>query len=280
MLTSPHPTSTHPATANSVIVVTGASSGIGKEISIIYAARKCRLVLAARTRDALDETAVACRALGSEVLVVPTDVTKEDECRRLMEAAVTAFGGIDIVVLNAGVGAHNFFHSTDDMQVYRKLMDINFFGYLYCTKYAYAALKRSKGKIVVVSSVSGEMGLPYRTAYCASKFAVTGFFEALRSEMDLVKSIGQDESPVKITIVCPPTVATNLRKNSLTTDTAFSDIVDKGALSPKQVAAVIVDAADKELRKVFFPFSAFFGVYLRPFFPDFVDFYAQRKAKL
>jgi short-subunit dehydrogenase len=266
--------------AGSVIVVTGASSGIGKEISLIYAARKCKLVLAARQKEGLDEVAAMCRRLGSEALVVPTDVTKESDCKNLMQAAVATFGCIDILVLNAGVGMHNFFHQTEDLSLYRKLMDINYFGYLYCTKYAYTALKQSKGKIVVVSSVSGEMGLPYRTAYCASKFAITGFFEALRAEMDLVKSIGQDESPIKITIVCPPTVSTNLRKNSLTTDPAFTDIADKGALSPAQVAAVIVDAADKELRKVFFPFSAFFGVYVRPFFPDFVDFFAQRKAKL
>jgi short-subunit dehydrogenase len=117
---------------------------------------------------------------------------------------------------------------------------------------------------------------------CAHRInrANAGFFEALRAEMDLVKAIGEDESPIKITIVCPPTVSSNLRQNSLTTDTAFKNIADKGALSPRAVAGVIVDAADRGLRKVYFPFSAFFGVYIRPFFPDFVDFFAQRKAKL
>eukprot|EP00455_Lapot_gusevi_P028853 TRINITY_DN3090_c0_g1_i3.p1 TRINITY_DN3090_c0_g1~~TRINITY_DN3090_c0_g1_i3.p1 ORF type:complete len:298 (-),score=33.52 TRINITY_DN3090_c0_g1_i3:34-927(-) len=265
---------------NSVVIVTGASSGIGAEIALQYAARKARLVLAARSLDALEEMAQKCRQLGAEAIAVRTDVTKDQECKNLIDTAMKTFGSIDILVLNAGVGCHNMFHTTPDDAIFRQLMEINFFGYLNCTRHALPCLKKSQGTIVVVSSISGEMGLPYRTAYCASKFAITGFFEALRAEMDLVKDIGQEDAPVNITIVCPPTVATNLRKNSLTTDPAFSALHDKNALSAKECASVIVDAADRRLRKVYFPFSAYFGVYARPFFPDFVDYFAKRRARL
>ena len=101
-------------------------------------------------------------------------------------------------MLNAGVSAHFRFDEIQDMSLYRKMMDINFFGYVYCTKYALPYLKKTFGQIIVLSSISGEVGLPYRTAYCSSKFAVTGFFEALRIE--------QEDRMVSITILCPPSV--------------------------------------------------------------------------
>lgn len=265
---------------NNVVVITGASSGIGLQIAVQYAARRCKVVLASRNMEELEKVGAKCREYGSDALCISCDVTKESDCQKLMEETVKKFGRIDILVLNAGVGIHHFFSKTTDMTIFKKLMDVNFFGYLYCTRHAFDHLAKAKGTIIVVSSVSGEMGLPYRTAYCASKFAVTGFFEALRTELSLRPNIGEEESPIHITIVCPPTVSTNLRKNSLTTDAAFSGLHDKDAFTAQEVAAVIIDAADNKLRKVYFPFSSFFGVYLRPFFPDFVDFFAKRKAKL
>ena len=266
---------------HNVVVITGASSGIGRAVALKYAARKCTLVLAARKRKALEEVEREVKKLGCVVRIVVCDVTREKECKELMEKTFYEFGRLDVLVLNAGVGLHHFFDKSTDLDVYKKLMDVNFFGYLFCTRYAFEYLKKSKGTIIVVSSVSGEMGLPYRTAYCASKFAVTGFFEALRTELDVTS---QDEnnkkSPIHITIVCPPTVATNLRKNSLTTDPSFSHINDKEAFTAPQVAHVIVDAADRKLRKVYFPLNAFLGVYARPFLPDVVDYFAKKKAKL
>ncbi len=111
-----------------------------------------------------------------------------------------------MLILNAGISAHFLFEEIEDLEVFKKLMAVNFFGCLYPTKYALPYLKKTHGQLVVMSSYSGEVGLIYRTAYCASKFAVTGFYESLRMEM-----AGQ----IDITIVCPPTVETNLRKNAI-----------------------------------------------------------------
>ncbi len=118
--------------------------------------------------------------------------------------------------------------------------------------------------------MSGEMGLPMRTAYCASKFAVTGFFESLRCELD--------DTGIFITMACPATVNSDLRKNSLTTDERFKGASSKSAMGVDECAEQIIDAADRRLRKVYFPASSFFGVYLRPFLPDVVDSIAKRKA--
>jgi len=292
--------------ANSVIVITGASSGIGRELALRYAQRSCKLILAARSKATLEQVAHKCTTSSShcQAIAVVTDVTVEQDCKRLMEIAIEKFGTIDILVLNAGVGCHHQFgysgvergvesgvegnaesvnQSTSrsgtsqvDVAVYRQLMDINYFGYLYCTAYAFRYLAESRGQIVVISSLSGEMGLPYRTGYCASKFAVTGFFESLRSELDL-RSI-----PIQLTIVCPPSVNSKLRQHSLTPrgHSPLPSRPDKDAISAQECAEVILEAADRRLRKVYFPLNAYLGVYLRPFLPDLVDFFAKRRARL
>lgn len=142
--------------------------------------------------------------------------------RRLIGEAITNFGRIDMLILNAGISAHVKFDEIEDMKIFNNIMDTNFYGYVYPTKYvsflkifltvnfkfrfALPYLKKCKGQIVVMSSYSGEVGLHFRTPYCASKFAVNGFFESLRMEI-------KDE--VDITIICPITVETSFRENSL-----------------------------------------------------------------
>ncbi|CDJ60147.1 hypothetical protein, conserved [Eimeria maxima] len=191
----------------SVVVITGATRGIGKGLALRYAQRGASLVLAARSKECLEETKRECVQLGAAgCLVVPTDVTNEQACKYLIKAAVEAFNRIDVLILNAGVSAHFPFSEFADMNIFRRLFDVNFFGYVHCTKHALPHLKRSKGLIVVISSVSGEIGLPLRSAYCSSKFAVTGFFEALRMEL---------EGQVDVTICCPPSVRTEMRRYQL-----------------------------------------------------------------
>lgn len=149
-------------------------------------------------------------------------------------------------------------------------MQTNFYGYLYCTYYALPYLKQTKGQVLVISSVSGEIGLPFRTAYCASKFAVTGFFEALRSELD--------KYDVAITIVCPPSVKTNLRNNSIIKIEGAED--NEHRMEVGDCVAKILEASDRRARKIFFPFKVYFAAYLRPFLPDIVDKRLKRAAKL
>jgi short-subunit dehydrogenase len=193
-----------------------------------------------------------------------------------MEQTLERFGCIDVCVLCAGIGAHHRFKDTQNLAMFRKLMDVNFFGYLHCVRHAYDALVRSRGLLVAITSFSGEVGLPFRTAYCASKFATTGFLEALRAEMQ-VSNEGFD-----ITIVCPPTVDTNLRKNSLTTDAQFKKAkapVDK-KVTVEECAAIIVDSADRRLRKAFFPWKSFVSAYLRPLIPGVIDVPLFKRAML
>jgi short-subunit dehydrogenase len=243
---------------NSIIVITGAGSGIGKNVSLLYSRRRCRMVLGSIDSKELNAVADQCQRNGSEVLAVPTDVTVPEQCKRLMDAAVSKFGGIDILVLCAGIGAHHTFGKTKDLNVYKKLVEVNYYGYLHCIHYAYPYLQTSipRGLVVAITSFSGEVGLPYRTGYCASKFAVTGFLEALRAEMHELsqKEDGSYEEGFDICIVCPPTVSTSFRKNSIVSDDddPMETVAPKHAMTVEECASAIIDAADRRLRKAFF----------------------------
>jgi NAD(P)-dependent dehydrogenase (short-subunit alcohol dehydrogenase family) len=177
------------------IVVTGASQGIGKALCLALAPQRPRLVLAARDAARLEEVAAACRAAGAETLVVATDVTSSDQCRRLVERTVEAFGGLDVLVNNAGASMMARFDEIADLAIYERLMQVNYLGCVYPTHFALPHLKKSRGQIVVMSSLAGLTGVPTRTGYAASKHAVFGFFDSLRIELE--------ESGVSVTVVAP-----------------------------------------------------------------------------
>jgi NAD(P)-dependent dehydrogenase (short-subunit alcohol dehydrogenase family) len=169
-------------------VITGASGGLGAELARQLARRHrqgAALALAARTPDRLLAVGAQCEALGADVLCVPTDVTQQAQCRALVAAAIDRFGGIDCLVNNAGAAAHALFEDAgpDDLQDYQSLMAVNLWGSVWCTHAALPHLKATRGQIVAVSSLAGLAGVPGRTAYCATKFAMAGFFEALRAEL-------------------------------------------------------------------------------------------------
>ncbi|KAL6070825.1 Short-chain dehydrogenase/reductase family protein, variant 2 [Balamuthia mandrillaris] len=252
-----------------VIVITGGSSGIGKAIAIKYASsRECKLVLAARSKEPLKEVALECRKYIQDVAVIPTDVSKEQDCKFLIEETVRLFQHIDILVLNAGVSMHMPFEELKDLSIFHRLMQINYFGYVQCTFYALPYLRRSNlsPRIVVVSSLSGETGVPLRSGYCASKFAVNGFFSALRMELD--KRVG-------VTVVSPGYVETNIRQNSFGPK-EFAP--DSKMMSAERCAELIVDAADQGKTKVVLTISGKLAVALRPFFPELVDSVVKKKA--
>ncbi len=188
------------------IVVTGASSGIGKALCLALAPQKPKLVLAARDAARLTEVAAQCRALGAEALVVPTDVSSTDESRRMIERTVAAFGGLDVLVNNAGIGTLARFDETTDLSVYERLMKVNYLGSVYPTYYALPHLKKSRGQIVVMASLAGLNGVPTRTAYAASKHAVFGFFDSLRIELD--------GTGVSVTLVAPYFVLSEIHRRA------------------------------------------------------------------
>ncbi len=147
----------------------------------------------------------------TNVIGAVTNVCESKEVQHFIDFSVEHFHGIDILLLCAGIGAHNIFRETKSLDVFHLCMNVNFFGYLNCTHAALPHLIKSRGVLSAITSFSGEVGLPYRTAYCASKFAVTGFLEALRAEL---KDLG--DADIDIVLICPPTTNTNLRTNSLT----------------------------------------------------------------
>ena len=254
----------------SVIIITGATSGVGKEVAFRYAERKSSLVLSGRNAEELTRTKTRCESLGAKVITVQSDVTREEDCKRVVDACMEHFGRIDILFLSAGVTAYSLFDQVNDLKMYDDIMKTNFFGYLNMTKLSLPHLKRSHGQIAVMSSMSGELGLPYRSAYCASKFAVTGFFEALRLE------VGHQ---VDITLICPPSINTNLRDNSIMKATSGEEEMET-SLELGSAVDVILDVVDRKARKVYFPFKMYFAVYFRPFFPDQVDNRIKRRSKL
>jgi NAD(P)-dependent dehydrogenase (short-subunit alcohol dehydrogenase family) len=164
-------------------IVTGASQGIGKAVSLRLAGLGARLTLAARDGAALEAVAAECRSRGGEALAVPTDVAQPEECAHLVRRAVEAWGGIDGLVNNAGISMLARFDEVSDLSLYERLMRVNYLGYVYPTYHALPELKRSRGRLVAVSSVAGFAGLPLHTGYAATKHAIFGFFDSLRIEL-------------------------------------------------------------------------------------------------
>lgn len=189
-----------------VIIITGASSGIGLASARLFASRGARLVLAARSIEKLEE---AASQMPCETLCVKADVSVEADCRALVEKAVERFGRIDVLVNNAGISMRAMFRDLD-LKVIKSLMDVNFWGTVYCTKYALPWLLQSKGSVVGVISTAGYIGLPARTGYCSSKYAIRGFLDTLRIE--------HLKDGLQVLVFAPGFTASNVRNAALTAD--------------------------------------------------------------
>lgn len=232
------------------IVITGASEGIGAEMARQLARRhgaQLSLVLAARNEQALQAVATQCQASGAATLVVRTDVSEQAQCTALMDRAMARFGRIDALINNAGMSAQALFSDVkaDDLGWYEQLMKINFWGSVWCTHAALPALKTTRGSIVAVSSLAGLVGVPGRTAYSATKFAMTGFFEALRAEL---KTAG-----VSVTTAYPGVVATQIRHrgfNAAGAPAGASGLKEDDAMSVEECARLIIEGMDRRDREV------------------------------
>lgn len=196
--------------AGKVVVVTGASSGIGKELVRQLAPERARLVLAARDRAALEALAAECERLGAETLVVPTDVAIQDDCRALLERAIERFGAIDVLALSAGQDIWTRLDEMTDLSILERVMRVNYLGCAWTAAYALPHLKRSRGRYLVVSSLVGLTGVPTRTGYAASKHALHGFFDSLRIELR--------GSGVSVTLACPDFVVSEMHRRALGPD--------------------------------------------------------------
>ncbi|MEO8935692.1 MAG: SDR family oxidoreductase [Burkholderiaceae bacterium] len=259
-------TKMHPQFTGKIIVVTGASDGIGAELARQLAPSRPRLVLAARRVDALASVAAACEALGAQTLVVVTDVGVEADCARLVAATVERFGGIDVLVNNAGVSGHALFDDVSDFGWYADMMRVNFFGALWCTRHALPWLKQSRGLLVGVASLAGRIGVPGRTAYSPSKFAMTGFFEALRTELI--------DTGVAVTIIFPGVVATGIRRQGYGPDgkaAGVSGLDEKGAMPVEVCVSQMIDAMAARRRELVMTARGRLGMWLKLIAPALVD---------
>ena len=167
-----------------VIVVTGASSGLGATLALECAKEGARLALLARNREKLEEVARGCEGVGGETLVVVGDVTLPEDGKRLIAETVDRFGGLDYLVANAGVSMWSNFAEVEDPSLYRKVMEVNYLGAVYCLHPALNYLMQSGGIFVAISSIQGKVGVPLHTGYSASKHALQGFCDALRMEVE------------------------------------------------------------------------------------------------
>ncbi len=259
------------------IVITGASDGIGAEMARQWAARgkaDIALVLAARSVDKLEAVAQTCRASGARVLVQRCDVGVQADCIALMAAAVQAFGRIDTLVNNAGMSAHANFEDVTDLGWYETLMRINHWGSVWCTHAALPHLKASRGRVVAVASLAGLIGVPGRTAYSGTKFAMIGFFEALRIELV--------ESGVSVTIAYPGVVATEIRYrgfNAAGQAAGKSGLDESGAMSVEECARLIVDGAEARRRDIVMSTKGKLGRWMKLIAPRMVDRMALRALK-
>jgi short-subunit dehydrogenase len=227
-----------------VAIITGASSGIGRELAFQLADQGAWLSLAARDVDRLQAVAEECQQRGARVFITQTDVTIQEQCQTLVECTNRAFGRIDTLVNNAGVSMRVLFEDLQDLTIIEKVMQVNFFGSLYCTHYALPYLKETRGRIVVLASLTALFGVPTRTGYAASKHAVKGFFDSLRIELA--------GSGVTVTISYPDYVATEARQRALGADghpIGESPLDEDKVMSVETCVGLLVKAMEQRKRE-------------------------------
>ncbi|PIE86361.1 MAG: short chain dehydrogenase [Bacteroidia bacterium] len=249
-----------------VVIITGASSGIGYACAVEFAKRKANLGLGARSYDSLlGLKNMLENSYGIEVVAEKTDVEHEEDCRNLVQKTHEKFGKIDILINNAGVSMRSLFEELD-LLVMKKVMNVNFYGTVFCAKYALPHIMKEKGSIVAISSISGYVGLPGRTAYTASKYAIHGFLESLRME--------NQKTGLHVMIVAPGFTSTNIRKNALTKNglpQGETPRDEKEMMSAEEVAKKVAEAITKRKRTLVLTTKGKLVCFFYKFFPKIMD---------
>jgi len=252
-------------------VITGASSGIGAAIARAWATRGDNVVLASRNVAELDALAKAC---GPSALVVKTDVTEPAQCEAMVKAAVDRFGGIDVLVNNAGISMWARFREITDLTIFERIMRVNYLGTVYSTHFALPHLIASRGLVVGISSLTGKTGVPTRTGYAASKHAMQGFLDSLRIEL-----LG---TGVDVSVISPGFVKTDIRSkvlgpNGKPRETSPRD--ESVGMTVEECRDIIVRAVDKRTREVVMTPRAKIGMWLKLVAPGAVDRIAARAVR-
>lgn len=248
-----------------VVIITGAGSGIGQALAVVFSKMGYTLVLAGRDLGKLRAT----QQLISDqktVLLVPTDVSNEEDCRVLIEKTIDAYQRLDVLINNAGISMRALFENTS-IDVIRRLMDVNFWGTVYCSKFALPYLLQSKGSLVGVISIAGYIGLPGRSGYSASKYAMRGFLDTLRVE--------NQKKGLHVLVAAPGFTSSNIRETALTGDgheQGTSPREESKMMSAHEAAQHIARAVVKRKRSLILTFKeGKLTVFLSKFFPSLID---------
>ena len=250
---------------NKVVIVTGASSGIGKACTEEFAALGAKVVFCARNIIKLKEIEKYLSDKGFKVTAIKTDVTNQKECNDLIEFTLEKYGQIDVLINNAGISMKALFKDVD-LNVIKKIMDVNFWGTVYCTKYALPHILKTNGSIVGVTSIAGFHGMSGRSGYSASKFAMQGFLETLRIE--------NLKTGLHILTAAPGFTQSDVRKSALMAngEPQGKSPLDETKLMPaRTIAKSIVKGVLKRKRNIIISFKGKFSVLLQRIIPKSLD---------
>ncbi len=246
-----------------VVAITGGSNGIGKALVSEFLSAGAKVSTCARSFDKLNK--LSAESKNQSLLTVQADVSIESDCANFISQTLETYGHIDILINNAGISMRALFKDAD-INTLKKLMDVNFWGSVYCTKYALESIMQQKGSVVSVSSIAGYRGLPGRSGYSASKFALNGWMEALRTEML--------DSGVNVLWVCPGFTQTNIRKVALNKDAkpqGESPLNESKLMTSEECAVHIMNAIQKRKRTLILTFTGKETVWLNKLFPGLTD---------
>ncbi|MDR1756623.1 MAG: SDR family oxidoreductase [Culturomica sp.] len=249
-----------------VVIITGASSGIGKALVYQCARRGAKIAMAARSLEELLAIEKELKLQGTDSISIRTDVTKEFACKELIEQTFRHFGRIDVLINNAGISMRALFEESD-LNVLRKVMDVNFWGTVYCSKYALPYLLQNRGSLVGIISIAGFIGLPGRTGYAASKFAVRGLLNTIRIETR--------KKGLHVLVAAPGFTASNIRKTALNSQGRQQGETprDEGKMmSAERCASLIIKGINKRKREIILTFvEGKLTVFLSKWWPKWVE---------
>lgn len=248
---------------NKIVVITGGTDGIGKAMTELFLKQGAEVATCGRNQEKLDN--LSKENIGLPLWTTAVDVSKEEECKAFIKASIEKFGGIDILINNAGISMRALVRDLD-LKTLKNVMDTNFWGTVYCTKFALDAVIARKGTIVGVSSIAGYRGLPGRSGYSASKSAVNGWLEALRTELL--------ETGVNVMWVCPGFTASNIRNAALDKDAkphGDSPLDEDKLMTAEECAGYILSAIAKRKRTLVLTFTGKRTVFMNKFFPSLAD---------
>jgi short-subunit dehydrogenase len=249
------------------VIITGASSGIGRSLALRLAAENAWLTLAARDEARLKRLKNECERLGGRAIAIPTDISEERQCHEMIEKAFEHYGRIDMLINNAGMSMVSKIDEMPDLTLFKRVMNVNFYGMVHCTFHALQYLKESHGQIVNISSIGGFLGVPYNSSYVSSKFAMNGFTDTLRME------VARDG--VSVTLICPYWVITEfheryLEKNGVPKGAEGRQLYTPNTMTADQCAEIIIEAARKRKRQVVISPGGW-GQWLKLIAPEMMD---------